>query len=77
VKLLSNAMYENNLVYRKQLADLFESELNLSISIESTFFNGMQNDTVHETPMGTTFANESEVLVNVHNPSAKLLESHV
>jgi hypothetical protein len=49
-----------------------EAELNVSAPIKHTFFNGIQNDTVAETPMGTTFKNEKEVLVVVHNPSGKV-----
>lgn len=77
VNLLSKAMSKNNYVYGKYLKDMVKSDLNLSVSVQSTFFNGIQNNTVAETPMGSSFENETEVLVVVHNPSGKHTDNHV
>lgn len=74
---LSNAMAQNNDVYGKILKDMVKNDLNLSVSVQSTFFNGIQNDTVAQTPMGTTFKDEQELVVVVHNPSAKFTDSPV
>lgn len=42
----------------------------MSVPINGTLFNGTQNDTVFETPMGMYLMNESEVLVVVHKSSS-------
>lgn len=47
-----------------------KKDLNLSVPLKHTFFNGVQNETVEETPMGKYFKDEKEVLVVVHNPSS-------
>lgn len=54
-----------------------EKDLNLTIPLKHTFFNGIQNDTVADTPMGTYFKNDQEVLVVVHNPSGKVNKQFV
>lgn len=64
-------MDNNNKLYSKFISDHIQNELNLTINATTTFFNGYQNDTVAETPMGTTFKNETDVLIAVHNPSIK------
>jgi len=64
-------MYKNNKVYGKLISELIKNDLNLTIETQATFFNGYQNDTVEETPMGTTFKDETDVLIAVHNPSSK------
>lgn len=70
VKHLSRAMSANNEMYAWQLMTHMKKDLNISVPLKHTFFNGIQNDTVEETPMGTTFKNDTEVLVVVHNPTS-------
>lgn len=68
---LSKAMNANNEMYAWYLTKKMEKDLNLTaVPLKHTFFNGIQNDTVEQTPMGKYFQNETEVLVVVHNPSA-------
>jgi hypothetical protein len=55
---LSREMANNNKVYGKLISDFIKNDLNLTIDAQTTFFNGYQNDTVAETPMGTMFKNE-------------------
>jgi hypothetical protein len=55
---LSREMANNNKVYGKLISDFIKNDLNLTIDAQTTFFNGYQNDTVTETPMGTMFKNE-------------------
>lgn len=54
-----------------------EEELNIKTPIKHTFFNGIQNDTVADTPMGTYLKNDREVVVVVHNPNAKVNKQSV
>jgi hypothetical protein len=51
--------------------------LNQTIGLQSTFYNGMQNDTVAQTPMGTYLKDKKDVLVVVHNPSGKVNKQFV
>lgn len=70
-------MANNNRVYGKLIGDLIKNDLNITIDSQATFFNGLQNDTVSETPMGTIFKDETDILVAVHNPSTKFTENHL
>lgn len=75
VEHLSREMANNNKVYGKIISEHIKNDLNVTIDTQTTFYNGYQNDTMAETPIGTLFKNEQNVLVAVHNPSSKFTEN--
>lgn len=77
VKHLSGSMWQNNALYSYLLDVQMYKDLGQKLKLQGTFFNGVQNDTVAETPMGTYLKDEKEVLVVVHNPSGKVNKQFV
>lgn len=74
---LSNVMYWNNNKYAQLLEKQMQKDLNIFTSLQGTFRNGIQNDTVADTPLGSYLKNYKNILVVVHNPNMKVNQQMV
>lgn len=70
-------MYWNNNKYAQLLEKQMQKDLNIFTSLQGTFRNGIQNDTVADTPLGSYLKNYKNILVVVHNPNMKVNQQMV
>lgn len=67
---LSKSIAQNNKVYSSLLIKQMEKDINITADHVEEFFNGAQNDTIADVPMGKHDQDESIVIV--HNPAAQV-----